>query len=127
MAFSIISALIGGLVCLASCLSPCVEGSCVVGNKVFAIIIMFPTTLCYGLNLLFLKSNACKNNLILDLFPELDGFASANCHLGRGGDCIIAAMVLCVLAGVIMCCVSSSIKNESKADETNNATKFTLL
>ena len=112
MAFSIISAVLGGLACMASCVSPCVEGC--VGNKVFAIVFMFPTTLCYGLNLLFLKSNACKNILIVDLFPDLDNFASADCDLGWGGNCIIAATVLCFLAGAVMCCVSFS---ESKADE----------
>jgi hypothetical protein len=54
-----------------------------VGNKVFAIVFTFPTTLFYLLNLLFVKSNdACKNSLILDLFPDLDGLASANCDVG---------------------------------------------
>jgi hypothetical protein len=111
MAFSIISATIGGLACIASCVSPCVEGC--VGNKLFAIAFMF-TTICQGLTLLFLKSNACKNNLIVDLFPDLEGFASANCDLGWGGNCIIAATVLWFMAGAIMFCVSVK---ESKADE----------
>jgi hypothetical protein len=115
MAFSIISAVIGGLACIASCVSPCVEGCA--GNKVFAITFMFPTTLFYGLNLLFVKSNACKNSLVLDLFPDLDGLLSANCDLGWGGNCIIAATVLSFFAGAVMCCVSVT---ESKADEAED-------
>jgi hypothetical protein len=114
MAFSIISAVIGGLACIASCVSPCVEGC--VGNKVFAIVFLF-TTLCHGLILLFLKSNACQNNLIVDVFPDLEGFLSANCDLGWGGNCIIAATVLWFLAGAVMCCVSVKETKEDEAED----------
>jgi hypothetical protein len=69
-----------------------------VGIKVFAIVFTFPTTLFYLLNLWFVKSNdTCKNSLVLDLFPDLDGLASANCDIGWGGNCIITTTVLCCL------------------------------
>jgi hypothetical protein len=82
---------------------------------VFAFTFLF-TALCQGLCLLFLKSTACRNNPIVDQLLDVD-FASANCNLSWGGNCIIAATVLWFVAGAVMCCL---VRQEEKAQNDND-------
>jgi hypothetical protein len=73
--------------------------------------------LCQGLCLLFLKSDACGNNPIVDLFPQLD-LISVSCDLSWGANCTIAATVLWFVAGASMCFVGG---HESNAEDDAEA------
>jgi hypothetical protein len=109
-AFSIIAAVFGGVASFVSCISS-FAGGCV-GSKVLAFIFMF-TALCQGLCFLFLKSDACQNNPIVNQVPELNG-ASLSCDLSWGANCTIAATVFWFVAGALMCYLSHQ---ESKGDD----------
>jgi hypothetical protein len=65
---------------------------------------------------LFLKSDACGNNPIVDLFPQLD-LVSVSCDLSWGANCTIAATVLWFVAGASMCLVKSEPGDDVEADE----------
>jgi hypothetical protein len=112
-AFSIITAVFGGVACIASCMAPCGAGC--VGSKVLAFIFMF-AALSQGLCFLFLKSDACQNNPIVTEGPQLDG-ATLTCDLSWGANCTIAATVLWFMAGASMCYLGHQ---ESKADDNDD-------
>lgn len=69
---------------------------------------LFLASIFQGLNLLFLNSNACKNNTFVD---ELDGGAS--CSLSTGGKSAIAGIFLYFVGGFFSYVARATEKREA--------------
>jgi hypothetical protein len=99
-AFSIMTAIIGGLVLFWSWLSPCWYVDEARWKKIgMAFVVM---ALFQGLTLLLLSSNACNDNELIGVLAQ-DGFGyKEECSFAWGTKINIAAVVFWLVAGVTM-------------------------
>jgi hypothetical protein len=105
--FSVISVVLGGIVCITSCCLSCglsSYDSTVSKNTVSLLGFMFMfIVLCQGLTFLYFTSKACRDGSASamhsnqDFELEWDG-----CVLASGGNCSIASMVLYFVGGFIL-------------------------
>ena len=86
------------------------------GYQCFALLYLF-TCLSQGLTFLFLQSDACQNNPIVNV--EL-GAASTACNLSWGANLNIAATVLWFVCACLMCCIGFR-ESKGASEESHDA------
>ena len=80
------------------------------------------TCIFQGLNLLFINSNACKNNTLVKELndpssPMKDIYFQDACSISTGAKFIIAAVVLYFVASILSCVARAEEKEEERPQE----------
>jgi hypothetical protein len=90
------------------------------GYQYFALLYLF-TCLSQGLTFLFLQSDACQNNPIVNLGLPVDPIdAGAVCKLLWGANVGIAATVLWFVCACLMCCIGFK-ESKGTSEESHDA------
>lgn len=103
-AFSTMTLIIGGLVTFWVLFLACFFPSKMVFNKAGGLVFLI-CCLFQGLSILFLNSNACHDNALLESLnaqlPNVDLTFQSSCSMGPGAKCAIAGTVLWFVAAVL--------------------------
>jgi len=123
-AFSIMAPIIGGLGAFVLWLAPCLYFLNESSWRSLAIIFIVVVTLFQGLTFLFLKSNACKDNLIVAQFENLgDGSLYPDeCEWDEGSTTNVISVVLFFLTGVTMLILGVPVRPPRPPPETQTVT-----
>ena len=119
-AFSIIAPVIGGLVTLFAWTSPCVSFSQALWKQGGCLFLF--TSLCQGLTLLFLGSNACVDNMLVFasglLYPD-------TCKLDWGTKLNISSVILWFIAGALMMFILPVPKQQERPPPQTQTVTYT--
>lgn len=118
--FNLIAVILGGSILMLDifqgCLSTKPNRSFRTGAVMYSI-----CSLCAGLSLILLNSNACKNNILIQELnqkvPELH--MQETCSISKGAKCTIAATVLWFVTAVSACYLHPIQKKEQQRDESD--------
>ena len=123
-AFSVMAPIIGGLGAFVLWLAPCLYFMNEATWRLLAIIFIVVVTLFQGLTFLFFKSDACKDNLVVDQFETLgDGnLYPDECEWDEGSTANVLSVVLFFLTGVTMLILGAPVRPPRPPPETQTVT-----